>query len=159
MEQQLTSDDVIFTVQSIQDPDAKSPLFQSWQGVTVNRVSELEVQLHPHQSLRIFCQKPKRSLYFAEAFFASTLQAIGIFRITISSPSEAGHTNSLHIIKIPMASFLRTAFRRGMALTNQNHSSKISTLSFLLMRTRSCKVLITDKSRGSAMLPQKISLL
>jgi peptide/nickel transport system substrate-binding protein len=42
--QQLTSDDVIFTVDSIQDPDAHSPLFQSWQGVTVSRVSELEVQ-------------------------------------------------------------------------------------------------------------------
>ncbi len=42
--QQLTSDDVIFTVQSIQNPDANSPLFQSWQGVTVSRVSELEVQ-------------------------------------------------------------------------------------------------------------------
>ncbi len=42
--QQLTSDDVIFTVQSIQNPDAKSPLAESWQGVTVNRVSELEVQ-------------------------------------------------------------------------------------------------------------------
>jgi len=42
--QQLTSDDVVFTVQSIQDPDANSPLFQSWQGVTVNRISELEVQ-------------------------------------------------------------------------------------------------------------------
>jgi peptide/nickel transport system substrate-binding protein len=42
--QQLTSDDVVFTVQSIQNPDANSPLFQSWQGVTVSRVSELEVQ-------------------------------------------------------------------------------------------------------------------
>jgi peptide/nickel transport system substrate-binding protein len=42
--QQLTSDDVIFTVQSIQNPDANSPLYESWQGVTVNRVSELEVQ-------------------------------------------------------------------------------------------------------------------
>ena len=42
--QQLTSDDVIFTVQSIQDPDAHSPLYESWQGVTVSRVSELEVQ-------------------------------------------------------------------------------------------------------------------
>ena len=41
---QLTSDDVIFTVQSIQNPDANSPLFQSWQGVTASRVSELEVQ-------------------------------------------------------------------------------------------------------------------
>ncbi len=41
--QQLTSDDVIFTVQSIQDPDSDSPLAASWQGVTVNRVSELEL--------------------------------------------------------------------------------------------------------------------
>jgi peptide/nickel transport system substrate-binding protein len=41
--QPLTSDDVIFTVQSIQNPDANSPLYQAWQGVTVNRVSELEL--------------------------------------------------------------------------------------------------------------------
>lgn len=42
--QKLTSDDVVFTVQSIQDPDAHSPLYASWQGVAVSRVSELEVQ-------------------------------------------------------------------------------------------------------------------
>ncbi len=42
--QKLTSDDVIFTVESIQNPDAHSPLYKSWQGVAVNRVSELEVQ-------------------------------------------------------------------------------------------------------------------
>ncbi len=42
--QKLTSDDVVFTVNSIQNPDADSPLYQSWQGVTVSRVSELEVQ-------------------------------------------------------------------------------------------------------------------
>ena len=41
---QLTSDDVIFTVQSIQNPDAESPLTANWQGVTVSRMSELEVQ-------------------------------------------------------------------------------------------------------------------
>lgn len=41
---QLTSDDVIFTVQSIEDPGAKSPLAADWQGVTANRMSELEVQ-------------------------------------------------------------------------------------------------------------------
>ncbi len=40
----LTSDDVVFTVDSIQNPDANSPLYQSWQGVTVSRVSELEIQ-------------------------------------------------------------------------------------------------------------------
>ena len=41
--QKLTSDDVIFTVQSIQNPDANSPLYTNWQGVSVNRVSELEL--------------------------------------------------------------------------------------------------------------------
>ncbi|HVO28656.1 MAG TPA: peptide ABC transporter substrate-binding protein [Candidatus Paceibacterota bacterium] len=42
--QKLTSDDVIFTVQSIQAADANSPLYTSWEGVTASRVSELEVQ-------------------------------------------------------------------------------------------------------------------
>jgi peptide/nickel transport system substrate-binding protein len=41
--QKLTSDDIIFTVQSIQDPDANSPLATSWRGVSANRVSELEL--------------------------------------------------------------------------------------------------------------------
>jgi peptide/nickel transport system substrate-binding protein len=40
--EKLTSDDVIFTVQSIQDPDAASPLAAAWQGVAVSRASELE---------------------------------------------------------------------------------------------------------------------
>jgi peptide/nickel transport system substrate-binding protein len=40
----LTSDDIIFTVQRIQDPASASPLFASWQGVTVSRVSELELR-------------------------------------------------------------------------------------------------------------------
>jgi len=38
----LTSDDVIFTIQKIQDPESRSPLALSWQGITVRRVSELE---------------------------------------------------------------------------------------------------------------------
>ena len=42
--QKLTSDDVIFTVQSIQDATAHSPKAAAWQGVTASRVSELEVQ-------------------------------------------------------------------------------------------------------------------
>ena len=42
--EKLTSDDVIFTVESIQNPDAESPLASSWQGVAVSRSSELELQ-------------------------------------------------------------------------------------------------------------------
>ena len=43
---QLTSDDVIFTVQKIQDPETQSPLFGAWQGVAANRMSELELQFN-----------------------------------------------------------------------------------------------------------------
>ena len=43
--QKVTSDDVIFTIQKIQDHNARSPLFSSWQGVTMQRLSELEVAL------------------------------------------------------------------------------------------------------------------
>jgi len=42
----LTSDDIVFTIQKIQDPQTQSPLFQSWQGVAVNRLSELKLQFN-----------------------------------------------------------------------------------------------------------------
>lgn len=42
--ERLTSDDVIFTVASIENPDAQSPLAANWQGVTANRMSELAMQ-------------------------------------------------------------------------------------------------------------------
>jgi len=41
--QHLTSNDLIFTVQKIQEAQRRSPLFSSWQGVTAKRVSEREV--------------------------------------------------------------------------------------------------------------------
>ncbi|PIT92850.1 MAG: hypothetical protein COU08_00165 [Candidatus Harrisonbacteria bacterium CG10_big_fil_rev_8_21_14_0_10_42_17] len=41
----ITSDDVIFTIETIQDPDTNSPLAASWQGVAVERLSEREIRL------------------------------------------------------------------------------------------------------------------
>lgn len=40
----LTSDDVIFTIDTIQNPDSRSPLLQTWQGVIVDRISEKELE-------------------------------------------------------------------------------------------------------------------
>ncbi len=40
----LTADDVIFTFQSIQDPDFKSPLLISFRGVTVEKIDELTIK-------------------------------------------------------------------------------------------------------------------
>lgn len=41
----LTSDDVIFTIKSIQNPDLASPLAKSWEGVIPQRLSEIELSL------------------------------------------------------------------------------------------------------------------
>lgn len=41
----LTADDVIFTVQLIQDPDVNSPLAAAWKGVRAERISERELQV------------------------------------------------------------------------------------------------------------------
>ena len=40
----LTTDDVIFTLELIQNPEARSPLYASFQGVAAERISELEVK-------------------------------------------------------------------------------------------------------------------
>ena len=42
--QPITSDDVIFTVKSIQDPDFKSPLLVSLRGVTVEKIDERTIK-------------------------------------------------------------------------------------------------------------------
>ncbi len=41
----LTSDDVIFTIETIQNPEINSPLAKNWQGVAAERISELQVQI------------------------------------------------------------------------------------------------------------------
>lgn len=41
----LTSDDVVFTIETIQNPASQSPVSKNWNGVSVERVSELQVSL------------------------------------------------------------------------------------------------------------------
>lgn len=43
--QDITSDDIIFTIQAIQDPNSNSPLSPFWQGVVPQRISERELKL------------------------------------------------------------------------------------------------------------------
>jgi peptide/nickel transport system substrate-binding protein len=70
--QQLTSDDIIFTVQSIENPDANSPLAASWQGVTANRVSELEVQFTLANPYAFFGDNLKNLYIIPKHIFAET---------------------------------------------------------------------------------------
>lgn len=41
----LTSADVVFTITTIQDPEARSPFLATWQGVVAERLSEREIRL------------------------------------------------------------------------------------------------------------------
>lgn len=61
--QPITSDDVIFTLKAIQDPDSRSPLSSVWREVSVERVSEREVKL---------------TLPEAYAFFKSNIKSLKI---------------------------------------------------------------------------------
>lgn len=40
----IVSDDVVFTVKTIQNPDSRSPLYSAWQGIDAQRVSEREIK-------------------------------------------------------------------------------------------------------------------
>jgi peptide/nickel transport system substrate-binding protein len=50
----VTVDDVVFTYQSIQNADAKSPLFGSWQGVAVSKIDEQTVTFKLPSALASF---------------------------------------------------------------------------------------------------------
>jgi len=52
--QPLTAEDVVFTYQLIQNPDAKSPLFPSWQGIKVSAIDAQTVQFVLPNALSAF---------------------------------------------------------------------------------------------------------
>lgn len=41
---ELTADDVLFTVKTIQDPDTRSPLSLNWQGIEVEKINDNEIR-------------------------------------------------------------------------------------------------------------------
>ncbi|OGY62457.1 MAG: hypothetical protein A2745_03225 [Candidatus Harrisonbacteria bacterium RIFCSPHIGHO2_01_FULL_44_13] len=59
----LTSDDVIFTIETIQDPEARSPLYATWQGVMAERLGDREIRF---------------TLKNPYAFFADNLKSLKI---------------------------------------------------------------------------------
>lgn len=53
----ITADDVIFTIEAIQDPQNKSPLRRNWLGVTVKKISDLRIQLELKESYIPFLER------------------------------------------------------------------------------------------------------
>jgi len=56
----LTSDDVIFTVQAIKNPETRSPYFQSFKGVTAEKIDD--------KKLKLILQKPLNSFINGTSF-------------------------------------------------------------------------------------------
>lgn len=56
----LTSDDIIFTLRVIQEPESGSPLLKAWQSVAVERISELQVQFALSAPYSFFTENLKR---------------------------------------------------------------------------------------------------
>lgn len=56
----LTTADVLFTVETAQNPDAQSPAFSSWQGVVAERLSEREIRFSLKNPYAFFEDSLKR---------------------------------------------------------------------------------------------------
>ncbi len=56
----LTSDDIVYTVKTIQDPATNSPLARDWQGVAVERVSQIQVRFILTAPYAFFLQNIER---------------------------------------------------------------------------------------------------
>lgn len=67
----LTSDDIIFTIQTIQNPDARSALIKDWQGVEMERVSQLQVKFILPSPYVFFTKNLKNTRLIPKHIFGS----------------------------------------------------------------------------------------
>ncbi len=70
-DQPLTSDDVIFTIETVQDSQARSPYATSWQGVVAERISEVRVSLALPAPYAFFAENLKRLFIIPVHIFGS----------------------------------------------------------------------------------------
>ncbi|MFA5173247.1 MAG: ABC transporter substrate-binding protein [Candidatus Paceibacterota bacterium] len=68
--EKLTSDDIIFTLNKIQDPEFHSPLSATWQGIVMNRVSELEISIKLSSPYAFFEENLKKLYIIPKHIYA-----------------------------------------------------------------------------------------
>ena len=68
--ERLTADDVVFTIKKIQDPNTNSPLAGSWQGVSVERVSQIEATFTLANSYAFFSDNLQNLYIMPKHLFA-----------------------------------------------------------------------------------------
>jgi len=68
--QPLTSDDVAFTIKTIQNPDSRSPLEKNWHGISVTRASELQIIFKLPTQYSFFSEIIKRTPIIPQHIFS-----------------------------------------------------------------------------------------
>jgi len=116
----ITSDDIIFTFESITDPGARSPLITSFEGASAERISELEV---------------KFSLPASYVFFGETLSSLKIIPRHIFNAVPPANFGLSSYVREPVGSgpYKFKSYQKGQdgfiseyALTiNKNYRGKI----------------------------------
>jgi len=109
----LTADDVIFTIKSIQDPNAKSPLRGSWVGVNVEKISDLEIRFELKNESSVFLENctikiiPKHiwetisPQNFPLAFYNLKPVGSGPYQLKNLFQDKEGKINSLTLVRNP----------------------------------------------------------
>lgn len=69
--ERLTSDDIIFTIQTIQHPESRSPQARHWQGVSLERVSELHVVFTLPEPYSLFPEILKQTRVIPQHIFGN----------------------------------------------------------------------------------------
>ena len=112
--QPLTVDDVIFTVQTIQNPKIKSPLRSSWLGVEVEKISDNALRFKLKNASAIFLENctlkiiPKHiwENISPENFALTPLNlnpvGSGPYRLEKINPDKGGEITSLDLVKNPL---------------------------------------------------------
>lgn len=109
----LTADDVIFTIETIQNPDIKSPLRPSWLGVKVKKISDLKIGFELENPSAIFLENltlkiiPKHiwenisPQNFPLSFFNLKPIGSGPYQLKNLVQDQEGRITSLDLIRNP----------------------------------------------------------
>lgn len=110
----LTADDVIFTLDSVQSSDSRSPLSISWQGVVANRISEREVEFTLRTPYAFFSDNLRELILIPKHIWGSiptanfrlsefNLEPVGSgpYKFSAFEKRNDGFINSYHLVTNP----------------------------------------------------------